>query len=259
MHAKFYLFSAVGASQFVSMISSANITSTNSKKSWNNIHTVVGDAKVYESLKTYLDDMVKDKRDRHYYRTTSSGKYKLYLFPRAPKPGVNTVVLSEVLDHVRCSAPAASGGKSTRTVIRVAMYSWSAPRNDIATKLWRLHDKGCRVEVIYNSGRASTKVTRTLLKRSATYGVIRVFDSWVDRNYNDRAELYMHHKVLTINGVWYGRPHTKVVYTGSQNFTANATDDNNDIIFRMVDDAAYDAYTQNLNYIRSRSPLRTWW
>ena len=254
MHAKFYTFSIVGSSQLVSMISSANITDTNSKGSWNNIHTVVGDARLYTSLRRYFYDMLKDKTDRDYYRTTTSGKYKLYLYPGPAK----SVVLTDVLDNVTCTGAAAGYGKRGRTVIRVATYSWTSPRLDLAERLWRLHNKGCKVDVIYNSARASRVVTNTLLRKSAKYGTMPVFDGFVDRNWNDRPELYMHHKALVISGVWFGRPNTKVVYTGSQNFTGNATLDNNDIVFRIKDAATYDAYDRNLDYIQERAPRR-WW
>jgi phosphatidylserine/phosphatidylglycerophosphate/cardiolipin synthase-like enzyme len=202
--------------------------------------------------------MLKDKTDRDYYRTTTSGKYKLYLYPGPAKSAGRTIALTDVLDNVTCTGAAEGYGKRGRTVIRVATYSWTSPRLDLAERLWSLHNKGCKVDVIYNSARASRVVTNTLLRKSAKYGTMPVFDAFVDRNWNDRPELYMHHKVLAISGVWFGRPNTKVTYTGSQNFTGNATVDNNDIVFRIKDNATYDAYDRNLDYIQERAPRR-WW
>jgi len=78
-----------------------------------------------------------------------------------------------------------------------------------------------------------------------------VYDSWVDKNHNNLAELYMHHKLLAINGRWFGHPDTKVSYTGSQNYSGPATVSNNDIVLRVKDNATYNAYNANLNYIRA--------
>ncbi len=201
--------------------------------------------------------MIKDKDNYNYYRTTISGKYKLYLFPRAPKPGVNTIAILDVLNHVRCNGVARGYGRNGRTVIRVAMWGWSGARLDIARKLWELHNRGCRVEVLYNSGRSGGSVVRALLKRSPRYGVIPLYNCWVDRNNNGLGELYMHHKLLTINGIWFAK-NAKVVYTGSQNFTGPGTTANNDILFRIIDNATHDAYMKNLNYIRDRHTRRVW-
>lgn len=252
MHAKIYLFSQVGSSHEVSMVSSANITRTNSKNSWNNINTLVANQTIYDSLKKYFDDMTRDTSNHNYYRTTTSGKYKLYLYPRSSK----RATLATALDHVSCTGAAPGYGNGGHTVIRIAMYSWATSRIDLARKVWKLHDSGCRVEIIYNSGRTSVHVQKVLFRRSAKYGVIRLYDAWLDRNLDDRPEQYMHHKVLAINGVWSGRRNAKVTYAGSQNFTGNATTDNNDIILRILDDATYDAYAKNLSYIQDHSPLR---
>ncbi len=254
MHAKFYLFSSVGSARLVSMISSANLSKTNAETSWNNNHTIVGDAKIYASLNQYFVDMLADHNTPNYFRTTSSGVYKIYLYPRAA--GVNTLALLDVLRHVRCTGTAKGYGSGGRTVVRVAMYSWSYPRRDIAVKLWSLHNAGCRVDVIYNSARTNRNVTKALLKRSTKYGTMKVYDAWKDRNHNGLPERYMHHKALIINGIWFAKNNVKVTYTGSQNFTANATLDNNDIIFRILDTATYDAYSKNFSYIRDHSTQR---
>ena len=202
--------------------------------------------------------MIRDKNDANYFRTTASGQYKLYFFPRAPKQGVTTVVQLDVLDHVSCSGTAAGYGSKGQTVIKVAMWGWSRARLDVAEKLWMLHNKGCKVEVFLNSGKTNWRVRSALLSRSAKYCVMPVHDSWIDGNYNGYASLYMHHKALMINGVWYGDTKTKVTYTGSQNFTGSGQLANDDIILRVKDDATYDAYHKHLSDVRNHSP-RLWW
>ena len=256
MHAKFFLFSAAGSARRVAMVSSANVFTGNTYTSWNNLHTIVGNAKVYNSLTRYFKHLIRDKTNLNYYRTTSSGKYKLYMFPRAPRRGVNTVLQLDVLNHVRCTGVARGYGRNGRTVIRVAIWGWSSARVNVAQQLWRLHHKGCRVEVILNRATAHRKVLSALLKRSAKQGRMPVFDAWQDKNKNGKAELYVHHKVITINGHWFGRNNTKVVYTGSQNFTNPGTRRNNEIVLRIRDGATLNAYNKNLNHIRDRYTKR---
>jgi hypothetical protein len=72
MHAKFYLFSHSGASRNVSMISSANPYTGNTAVSWNNHHIIVGDQKLYDSLNRYFVDMLPDRDQPNYYRTTTT-------------------------------------------------------------------------------------------------------------------------------------------------------------------------------------------
>ena len=87
MHAKFYLFTRVGDAQRVSLISSANPYTGNTSKSWNDLHTILGDQTIWNSLNKYFTDMLRDKTNYNYFRTTTSGKYTLYFFPRTPAPG----------------------------------------------------------------------------------------------------------------------------------------------------------------------------
>ena len=251
MHAKFYLFSRVGTANRVSMVSSANPYSGNTYTSWNNNHTIVGDVAIYNSLVKYFNDMILDRTNRNYYRETTSGKYKLYLFPRGPRKGVQIVVPIDVLNHVACSGVARGYGSKGRTVVRIAMWGWTYGRLDLAKKVWDLHNRGCKVEVILNKGRTNPRVIAALLKKSKR-GRLPVHDAWKDKNKNGKPEVYMHHKLLAINGRWFGHPNTKVVYTGSANFSAPATLTNNDIVLRIKDNATYNAYSRNLDYIRKK-------
>jgi phosphatidylserine/phosphatidylglycerophosphate/cardiolipin synthase-like enzyme len=256
MHAKFFLFSAAGQARLVSMISSANPQRDNTYTSWNNIHTVVGNRTVYNSLTQYFNDLIKDRTNLNYYRTTSSGPYKLYKFPRAARAGTNTVLQSDVLNNVSCTGVARGYGSNGRTVVRVAIWGWSLARLNLARQLWQLHDKGCKVEVILNSQTSNPKVRATLLKRSSRYGVMPVFDAWQDKNRNGKPELYVHHKALTVNGRWFGRNNTKVVYTGSQNFTNPGTRLNDELVLRVKHNSTVDAYHRNFNLIRDSHSKR---
>jgi hypothetical protein len=251
MHAKFYLFSQSGSSKWVSMVSSANLYTGNSGTSWNNQHTIVGDKVLYNSLSRYFSDMIKDKDRPNYYRTTTSGKYKLYFFPRAAKPGSKDIVLLDVLNHVKCTGVAKGYGTSARrTMVRVEQWGWTSARLDIAKRLWKLHNAGCNVQVINNKFKTSSVIMRTLLKRSAKHGKMPVYNAGIDTNGNGKRDKYMHHKVVAISGNLFGKSNSKVVFTGSANFSGKATLSNNELILRVTDNKTFDAYAANFAYIR---------
>ncbi|SDT21529.1 Phosphatidylserine/phosphatidylglycerophosphate/cardiolipin synthase [Friedmanniella luteola] len=250
MHAKFFLFSQSGVSKTISMVSSANPYTGNSSVSWNNMHTMVGDAKLYASLDQYFTDMLADRDRPNYYRTTTSGKNKLYFFPRLAVKGTADVPMLDVLNHVHCTGMSKSYGSEGRTVVRIEQWGWSAARLDIARRVWKLHDQGCKVSVIINGFNISPKVLQVLLKRSTRTGQMTVYDAGIDQNKNGKRDKYMHHKVLMVNGRWFSQS-KKVVYTGSANFTGTALLANNELIMRVIDNKTYDAYHSNFNYIRN--------
>lgn len=132
MHAKFFLFSQSGASRNVSMISAANLYTGNTYVSWNNLHTMVGDTTLYASLSKYFDDMLPDRDQPNYYRTTTSGASKVYFYPRTAVPGTADVPLLDVLNHVTCTGVAPGYGSNGKTVVRIAQWGWSAARLDVA-------------------------------------------------------------------------------------------------------------------------------
>ncbi len=251
MHAKFYLFSQVGTASNISMLSSANPYTGNTYKSFNDMETIVGDAKLYGALNQYFDDMLRDKTNYNYYWTTTSGKYTLYFYPRTPAPGTSGVPQLSALRKVKCTGVKAGYGLNGRTTIRVAMWGWTKWRTDIATELWKRHNEGCNVYIILNKKRVGEKVFRALLKRSSRHGTMRVYDMWYDKNHNGAAELYMHQKLMTINGNFEGRQQ-KVLWTGSQNFTDEGNRVNNELLVKIADNKTTDAFNKNLNFIRDR-------
>lgn len=255
MHAKFYLFSTSGKSRNVALISSANPYRGNSLISWNNQHTLVNNRPIYGALYNYFNDMLKDRTTADYRpHTVVSGRYSLFLFPQGHQ--TKTEWLS-ALNGVSCTGMARGYGIRGRTRIRVAQWGWTTGRSDLANKLRELHARGCNVEVILNKGRTNKAVFEALLKNTSR-GKLKVYDAWWDGNQNGIAGLYNHHKVMTIDGKWRGRS-TRVVYTGSQNFSVQATTVNDDLIYRMYGGySEHKTYMVYLNLMRDRSARRVY-
>jgi hypothetical protein len=252
LHSKFYLFSDLANSKNVTMISSANPHNVNTKASWNNIHTIYNNATLYNANRGYFLDMMKDRHNLNYYDTrppVTSGKYRVYFYPRAPRAGVQTVAFLDVLNHVSCKT-GGGYGKKGRTEIRVAMWGWTNPLMAVAKRLRYLKSKGCKVDVIMNQGRSSRSIIKELIRKTKK-GQIPVYNAWRDKNRNDYGEMYVHHKAMIINGRWFGQ-NKKVVYTGSQNLTSTGVRINDDQILRVVDNATYNAYSRNFSYINGK-------
>ena len=159
-------------------------------------------------------------------------------------------MILEVLRGVSCSGVASGYGSGGKTVVRIAMWGWTAARDDIARQLNTLHQRGCKIEVLLNKDRTSKTVFASLLRSSSTYGKMKIYDGWYDGNDNGIAGLYVHHKVLQINGNWFSDSGAKVVYTGSQNYTDEGLRRNNEVMLRVKIDGVYNAFYYNFAYIR---------
>lgn len=249
IHAKFYTFSVAGQRKYVSILSSANPYTGNTSLSWNNAHAIVGDKIIFDSLNQYFTDMLRDKPNRKYWRSTTSGKYTIWMYPQTPKKE-NDIVWMKALNQVKCKTSKGYGTSDGRTLIRLANWGWSSQRIDIAKKLVELKGKGCNVQVMINRGRITKPVMKALLKKTK-HGKIPIYDAWRDGDNDGFASLYVHHKMMTINGRM-GKQDVRITWTGSQNFTGPGTYTNTDIVLRIIDSKVTKAYEENFAYIRGR-------
>lgn len=248
IHVKYYLFSQAGTAKNVSIISSANPHRVNIYNSFNNSHTITNNAVIYNRLMTYFTDMTKNKQNHSYGngKNTYSGPFTLYIYPQRPA----RINYLDVLNTVKCRTASNMGSKG-RTVVRMSMWGFTNPRMDVAKKLWSLQNAGCKVDVTLNRGRASRTIMRQLTK-TTKHGKMVVEDAWKDKNRNDYAEQYTHHKAMIVNG-WVQGKNQRVVWTGSQNLTSNGSLYNDDMVLRVVGSGYYFAYSKNFSYIQTKS------
>jgi phosphatidylserine/phosphatidylglycerophosphate/cardiolipin synthase-like enzyme len=238
IHSKLYLFSRTGSATRVAMNSSANPAETGVSKSWNNTYTTVGDKTIYDANVDTFNDMLPDKTNTDYYHTVeSSGSYptKEYFFPRAGSTKKSDT-LYNILNDVSCPS-----------TIKVSTYFWTSARLYLADKLVALRKAGCTIEVVYpdGSGKQDTiypEVTSALLKGKV--------DTWNTRPNNG---LYVHNKVILINGTYQGVAGQKIVYATSQNFTKNSLRNSNEVMLRIPIPWVYDAYSRNFDTIKQNS------
>ena len=252
MHAKIYLFSTAGRAKRVTMVGSGNPNRIGHDNGWNNHYTIVGNDALYLSSLKYFADMVSDKTVPNYYRTTASGPYKLYFFPRAGADSTTDTIYN-VLKGVRCTGVTAGAGVQGRTVVRVAVFFWTTRRLAIAQQLWRLQDQGCDVQVVYPSNGVQRSVVSTLLKKSARYGQMKLYDTLRDRDHDGFYESYVHSKYVLVDGVYNGNTAATAVWAGSANFGGTGLREGNEVTLKISGRTVTSQYEADFERIRSIS------
>lgn len=235
-HNKFFLFSNTSGAQNVVVQSSSNLNDNNATMHWNNAVTLVDNWGIYSKYLEYFDDLAWERKTSDYYRYTTSGNAKVYFFPRAGTDKSTDTIYNILDENVDCEGNTTVGTADThRTIIRVAMWYFS--RGAIARKLRDLADRKCWVEVIY---------------QFLDDGVL------ADLSGHDRIVLHklalpydVHSKYMLIEGKYDGRINTKLVFTGSHNYSNAALRDNDEALLRIQDDAIHDQYRANFRLMRS--------
>jgi phosphatidylserine/phosphatidylglycerophosphate/cardiolipin synthase-like enzyme len=232
IHSKLYLFSRTGGAKYVSMNSSANPAETGVSRSWNNTYTTVGDKTLYDANVDNFNDMLPDKTNTDYYHTVGSGNLKEYFFPRAGSTK-NSDTLYNILNDVSCPSS-----------IKLTTYFWTNLRVYLADKLADLKARGCSVEVIYPDGPGSQDTIESRVTSALLNGNVPT--------YNTRlvGGLYIHNKLILIDGTYQGVANQKIVYATSQNLTMTSLRESNEVMLRIPIPAVYDQYRANFVAIR---------
>jgi len=235
IHSKLYLFSRTGGAKYVSMNSSANPAETGISKSWNNTYTTVGDKTLYDANVDNFNDMLPDKTNTDYYHTVESGNLKEYFFPRAGSTKKSDT-LYNILNDVSCPS-----------TIKLTTYFWTSARLYLAEKLTALQKAGCHVEVIYPDGSGDQNTVYAAVTAELRHGGI---PTW---NTRPVAGLYVHNKVILIDGTYQGVAGQKIVYATSQNLTMTSLRESNEVMLRIPIPSVYDAYLGNFLDIRAHA------
>ena len=249
IHVKYYLFSQSGSAKNVSIISSAN---PHRREHLQQLQQHPHHRQQRADLQPA--DEVLQRHDQEQAEPQLRQRQEHPTQARSPCTSTHSVPARinylDVLRTVKCRTAKNMGSKG-RTVVRMSMWGFTNPRMDVAKKLWSLQNAGCKVDVTLNRGRASRTIMRQLTK-TTKHGKMVVEDAWKDKNRNDYAEQYTHHKAMIINGYVQGR-NQRVVWTGSQNLTSNGSLYNDDMVLRVAGSGYYFAYSKNFSYIQKKS------
>ncbi|MFD1325205.1 phospholipase D-like domain-containing protein [Micromonospora sonneratiae] len=236
MHNKFFLFSSTLGAANVLVQSSANLNWSNSERYWNNALQVVGNTDIYNSYVAYHGDLAAKVKNNDYYRTTSVGGVKSYFFPRAGSGASTDTIANALSENVTCTGNTSTGTGTGRTMIRIAM--WSFTRVEVANVLRSLANQKCWVDIVY--AESTPEVLAAL-----NHDRIMVY------KLNNADGYLVHSKYMAIEGTYAGVRDTKLVFTGSHNWSYSALRENDEALLRITSASVHDAYRSNFWALRT--------
>jgi phosphatidylserine/phosphatidylglycerophosphate/cardiolipin synthase-like enzyme len=142
----------------------------------------------------------------------------------------------ELLDEIENPASA---------TVRVGMSDWTSTRMNIVEKLTELRSQGAKVEVIVKSSIADEILValRELEKQGAYLKVYNMTSS-------SQTKVNIHSKFILIDGSLKGKK-TKLLLTGSHNFTQNALRNNNEVMLKLWDSPLYQTYETTFSQLKN--------
>jgi phosphatidylserine/phosphatidylglycerophosphate/cardiolipin synthase-like enzyme len=256
-HTKTFMFSSTGGVANVVMVSSANPTYFQARRGWNNGYAIVGDKIMYDAFVRNFETMAYGARkvnqpttQPHVYFTATSGKHKIYFFPKDGAGGDDDPMYG-ILGNIGCTGLAAGYGSNGRTTIRIAMYQWSILRVRLADRIWSLDDRGCKVTIMFDPTRVDPGVLRALTRPGGRHGGPTIVPAATDEDDNGVVDQMVHDKFVLINGAYSGDNSAKVVFTGSANWTNNALRYNDEYMLRIWDNGVYNAFAKHWDKVRA--------
>ena len=246
VHAKWLIIDRSGTDRDVVMIPSENLTPAAVEQS-NDMMVLRGDHAVYSFLRARFDIMRKDAGSA--YGTIRSGSVSMTMFPM-PLPKGYTIepdqpvpaAMDPYLDYLR---DIQCGGDHS-TTIRIAMYMWTYPRLEVAKRFAELARAGCRVIAI---GQPLSKesdegwdpeITRTLL------------DAGIELHQTSGGGVYLHSKIVTLDGWNTAGARLHLAITGSSNFLLQALVASDDLIVTDSDAAVVGTYSAHVDQLIAR-------
>ncbi|HEX5335060.1 MAG TPA: phospholipase D-like domain-containing protein [Propionicimonas sp.] len=245
VHAKWLIIDRSGTDHDVVMIPSENLTPAAAEQS-NDLMVLRGNHAAYSFLRARFDIMRKDAGTA--YGTVTSGSVTMTMFPM-PLPEDYKVkpdeplpaAMDPYLDYLR---DIQCGGDHS-TTIRIAMYMWTYPRLEVAKRFAELARAGCRVIAIGQPLSAETdegwdpEITRTLL------------DAGI-KLHQTAGGVYLHSKIVTLEGWTTSGARLHLAVTGSSNFLLQALVASDDLIVTDSDLAVVSAYSAHVDQLIAR-------
>ena len=242
LHTKFYTFSKTGGSKWALFFGSHNLTMNAARHQWNDLYLMDGDKELFKQYVFLFDDMKKDYEKAQRPLPTfcgipANGLYcddaldfgNTVTFPRLVGPKNDPIV--QILNRVQCITTAADG-RRVRTKLAVNMHTIRGHRgNYLADAYRRKFAEGCQARFSFGLVGAITKGhlgARTprgrMPLRSTGFDYHPENNDDVKNNPDDKLDLtldyYSHQKFLIIQGNYAGNPNAQVVFTGSSNWGA---------------------------------------
>lgn len=244
-HTKMYLFTKVGRSRDVVMVSSANMTDVAAYSQWNDMFTVTGREALRKKFFDVFEEMAADRRPAHPYRTYKSGKdLRAFFYPYQGRRAVGDPMVRE-LKKVGCKGAKGDTGYKGRTVIRIAQTALVGSHGArVANQLRRMHNNGCRIKVLYAVSDAQSR---------ANLGGVAHRQYVQDTDGDGVYDRYLHMKSMTVNGVYDGDRSARVVWNGTANWSPKALV-SDEVGFRVIKDRMQKRYANWINRLWANPP-----
>lgn len=243
LHSKFYLFGNTGASRYVTMTGSYNLTGNAARNQWNDLFTVRGNEKVWTKMASLFAEMSKDQNVADPYKVMrADGQYYWHVFPFRNFSATNDPVMTE-LNRIDCHGSTINGG---RTVVRLNMAVIDDYRGEyLARKIRSLFAGGCDVRVLYG---VATKEIREIFATKTKRGYVPVHISGYDTDYDGDMDLYGHEKTFMVSGKVGNLTAARIVFTSSGNWTTNGIL-GDELLFRIRGYGAMKSYKDHFDYM----------
>ena len=241
-HNKFALFSELTTEdrtvEDVLFQTSQNFTESGSKKIQDG--TILIETNLYGAYLDYWKDMeslASEQMDDFEYREyeVSDGDIRAYFYPKRKDGdiyGRDTIV--EFLDGIDDPSSA---------TVKIGMSAWTDSRRVILEKLSELETEGADLQIVTKSSVGPETYDR-LQQLSEDGAFIKIYSM----GNSDQPRINIHSKFMMIDGVWNG-DESKILVTGTQNFTINALRNNNEVSLLFRDHkffSQYEAYFDKL-------------
>jgi phosphatidylserine/phosphatidylglycerophosphate/cardiolipin synthase-like enzyme len=195
-----------------------------------NLVVIRGDDALHAAYLEYWRDLARQNADDTYYRIIDGDKAtRLFLFPRASSGGGTRDPATDTIYNLLHDNVVCAGG----TRVRLAMSYWSTGRGYLVDQLDRMAGAGCDVRIVANPDSTDDAVASAL--RAAFDAEHLAFLPGV------------HHKYLLVDGSYGDDQTARLVWTGTQDFTASALRSNDEVILRLDDAAFHDRFLADWN------------
>jgi hypothetical protein len=243
LHTKMFLFDKTGKAEDVVAFGSTNMTGKASNVQWNDLFVWKGRTGLFNQFTEIFRESARDRRapapiERNY---RNAGLTTMFW----PQPGHTKATdrALNALQQVRCAQrPTGGTGYAGHTAVSINMHAMEGERGlYIARHIVKMRKSGCRIRVLY--GLIAPRIHRTF-KAGGVASRRTIFD----RDDNGYTDMYTHMKYVGINGVVGGDRSSRVMYTGSENFS-HKTVGADEVWMRIPSSRAWRKYQQLFDMI----------
>lgn len=243
LHAKYYMFSGGSEANRTVTVSSANPTSAQAITASNSSETVKGNVAFYNAYVKYFTAMSKGALggsgpvSPDYYDTTD-GVSARKISPPAyqwPKARSRSDTWLDFLGNIKAPAD-----------INIAVFEWTAHGTpggsnylELAKKLVSLAGTGVKVHILMTASQVDDSVQAYLAAHPRN---LDVHDTTRGEDANGNAVHYTHDKYMAVSGTYAGVKNSKVVFSGSSNWTINGIWHNDETDVKLTGSTAYGAF-----------------